>query len=172
MVVVGRGREVAWSLDWFNLGISIIVTHWYSWTAWVQSFIKISFFFCQTRKQVWRTITRCNLAECIFVLLSSITIFFSCQHLLKRTQEDEQISSVNVIHNIHGLDNYLRQKHWMRFCFWIKYDLDGSTRHSSLAWPGFELITPWSRQNISCHWDACSNHLTISDFCLPVWIWL
>ena len=28
---------------------------------------------------------------------------------------------------------------------------------------GFELMTSWSWQYISCHWDACSNHLAISD---------
>ena len=31
--------------------------------------------------------------------------------------------------------------------------------------PGFELMNSRSRQYvISCHWDACSNHLVISDF--------
>ena len=30
--------------------------------------------------------------------------------------------------------------------------------------PGFELMTSRSWQYTSCHWDACSNHLAISDF--------
>ena len=30
--------------------------------------------------------------------------------------------------------------------------------------PGFELMTSSSWQDISCHWDACSNHLAISDY--------
>ena len=30
--------------------------------------------------------------------------------------------------------------------------------------PGFELMTSISWQYISCHWQACSNHLAINDF--------
>ena len=30
--------------------------------------------------------------------------------------------------------------------------------------PGFELMTSRLWQYISCHWDACSNYLAISDF--------
>ena len=30
---------------------------------------------------------------------------------------------------------------------------------------GFRLMTSRSWQYISCHWDACSNHLAISDCC-------
>ena len=31
--------------------------------------------------------------------------------------------------------------------------------------PGFKLMTARSWQYLSCHWDARSNHLAISDFC-------
>ena len=48
-----------------------------------------------------------------------------------------------------------------RLIFWFKYDL-GQKYHAPR--PGFELITSRSWQYISCHWDACSNHLVISDF--------
>ena len=34
---------------------------------------------------------------------------------------------------------------------------------SSLTQPGFKLMTSRSWQDISCHWDACSNHSAISD---------
>ena len=37
-------------------------------------------------------------------------------------------------------------------------------RSSSSTRPGFELMTSRLWQYISCHWDACSNHLAISDF--------
>ena len=37
--------------------------------------------------------------------------------------------------------------------------------------PGFELMTSRSWQLISCHWDACSNHLAISDFFKPLNPW-
>ena len=35
---------------------------------------------------------------------------------------------------------------------------------------GFELMTSRSCLHTSCHWDACSNHLAISDF-VPNWCW-
>ena len=37
-------------------------------------------------------------------------------------------------------------------------------RTPSSTWVGFELMTSRSWQYISCHWDACFNHLAISDF--------
>ena len=37
------------------------------------------------------------------------------------------------------------------------------TEVSSSTWPWFELMTSRSWQYISCHWDACPNHLAISD---------
>ena len=40
-------------------------------------------------------------------------------------------------------------------------------RTSSSTRQGFELMTSRSRQYISCHWDACSNHPTISDYIIP-----
>ena len=34
---------------------------------------------------------------------------------------------------------------------------------TSSTWPGFKLMTSRSWQYISCWWDTCPNHLTISD---------
>ena len=36
-------------------------------------------------------------------------------------------------------------------------------RTPSSAWAGLELMTSSSWQYISCHWEACYNHLAISD---------
>ena len=47
--------------------------------------------------------------------------------------------------------------------FWIKCDLGQKCKHHKLTRPGFELMTSRSRQYVSCHWDAYSNHLAISD---------
>ena len=48
----------------------------------------------------------------------------------------------------------------------FKYDL-GQKYYAPQVQPtrvGFELMTSRSWQYISCHWDACSNHLAISAF--------
>ena len=42
--------------------------------------------------------------------------------------------------------------------------LNRSTCTTHPTRPGFELITSRSWRYISCHWDACSNHLAISDW--------
>ena len=33
----------------------------------------------------------------------------------------------------------------------------------SSTWSVFKIMTYWSWQYISCHWDTCSNHLAISN---------
>ena len=48
------------------------------------------------------------------------------------------------------------------FIFWFKYDL-GQKYQAPQGRVGFELMTSRSLQYISCYWDACSNHLAISD---------
>ena len=52
--------------------------------------------------------------------------------------------------------------------FWIKYDLGQRYYATQVrSEPGFELMTSRSWQFISCHWDACSNHLAISEVLQP-----
>ena len=49
--------------------------------------------------------------------------------------------------------------------FWIKYDLGQKYYYAPpTPRPGFELMNSRLWQYSSCHWDACSNHLAISDF--------
>ena len=44
---------------------------------------------------------------------------------------------------------------------WLRTEV---LRTPSSTRPGFELMTSRSWQNVSYHWDACSNHSAISDF--------
>ena len=44
------------------------------------------------------------------------------------------------------------------------FDRSRLLRTPSLARPGFGLMTSRSWQYVSCHWDVCSNHLTIREF--------
>ena len=50
--------------------------------------------------------------------------------------------------------------------FWITYDFykQEVLRYPNSTWLGFELVTSRSWQYISCHWDACFNHLAIIEF--------
>ena len=47
--------------------------------------------------------------------------------------------------------------------FLFKYDLGQKYYAPRSIRPRFELMTSRSWQYIACHWDACFNHLAISD---------
>ena len=52
----------------------------------------------------------------------------------------------------------------VNFIFWSSTTYDRSTTHPKFDPTRVQLMTSGSWQYISCQWDACSNHLAISDF--------
>ena len=62
------------------------------------------------------------------------------------------------------LKEYISQKGKGNNNFWIKYNL-GQKYYAPQVPPdrGSNSWPPDHGSNISCHWDACSNHLAISD---------
>ena len=63
--------------------------------------------------------------------------------------------------------SYFPTTHTYNLISWVKVRLRtevGLLRTPSSTRPGLELMTSRSCKYISCHWDACSNHLAIKVF--------
>ena len=105
-----------------------------------------------------RSITKCREFNlCVYKSLCWALYHLQCQNIFD-LQKLMELNPSQVAHNGAVMDV-------LCCCFMVQVWLKTEVLHSpSLTWPGFELMTSRSWQYLSCHWDACSNHLTIIDF--------
>ena len=104
----------------------------------------------------------CTQTLLVWSLMETCDYWFSSWSAIQENKQYIFYSSTECI---------MRDFQWY---LWFKHDLRQKYYicTPSSTQPGFELMTSRSWEHISCHWDACSNHLAISDFTHTYFAWV